>query len=455
MHVRKLLLHLGTFPVLWVIFCGVVFVETVWAEGQYLKNEPVLENSAESLEFNDKNPTGVVTLKHALTLVLMNNPELKAFSLEVRALEARALQAGLFPNPEIDIEGENFGGSGEYQDTEVMETTIQLSQLIELGGKRSKRKQLAILEQNLGTWDYKIKRIDVLTAVTKAFVEVLATQNRLSLTEELVGLAQDTLATVSERVKAGKVSPLEETRSKVAYSIAQIDLERAKRSLEGSRRKLAAAWGSKTPMFEKVEGRFFDIVPVPSAEKLEGLISQNPEIERWISEMDRRRADLELAKATGIPDVTLSGGVRRFNENDDNAFVFGVSIPLPIFNRNQGGILEASRRLAKAGEERRAVELKVIDDLAQAYESLSSAFIEATALKRDVLPGAQSAFEASREGYRHGKFDYLAVLDAQRTLFETRSQYIEVLNQYHQAVSEVERLIGTGLDTLAMTSSSQ
>ena len=171
--------------------------------------------------------------------------------------------------------------------------------------------------------------------------------------------------------------------------------------------------------------------------------------------MARHRANLELAEAAGIPDVTLSAGARHFNENDDNAFVFGVSIPLPIFDRNQGGILEARRRLAKAGQERRAVELEIIDDLAQAYQSLSSAYAEATTLKRDVLPSAQYVFEASREGYRYGKFDFLVVLDAQRTLFETRSQYIEVLNQYHQAVSEMERLIGTGLDTLATTSTSQ
>jgi cobalt-zinc-cadmium efflux system outer membrane protein len=208
-------------------------------------------------------------------------------------------------------------------------------------------------------------------------------------------------------------------------------------------------------MFEKVEGRFDDIAPVPSEEKLESLISQNPEIKRWVSETDRLRAELELATALGIPDVTLSGGVRRFNESDDNAFVLGVSVPLPLFDRNQGGILEARRRMTKADEERRAAELKVIDDLAQAYQSLSSAYAETTALKKDVMPGAQSAFEASREGYRHGKFDYLTVLDAQRTLFETKAQYIEVLNQYHQAVFDVERLIGTGLDTLIMTSSSQ
>lgn len=455
MHVRQLRVYFSSFTVLGFIFGSIFFVGPARAEKQYLQKGSVPEQYSETSEFEAKEPTGVVTLKQALSLALMRNPELMVFSLEVRAREARALQAGLLPNPEIDIQGEDFGGSGDFRNTNLMQTTIQLSQLIQLGGKRSKRKKVASLEKDLGTWDYETKRADVLTGVTKAFVEVLAAQKRLALVEELVDIAQQTLDTVSERVKAGKVSPVEETRARVEFASTQILLDRAKRRLEALRRQLAAAWGSKTPLFEKVEGRFFEIAPVPSAEKLESLISQNPDIARWMSEMVFRRAGIELAKARGIPDLTLSAGVRKFNENNDNAFVFEVSIPLPIFDRNQGGILEAHRRLAKAGEERRSVKLRVINDLAQAYQSLSSAYAEAIALKKYVLLGAQSAFESSREGYRHGKFDYLVVLDAQRTLFETRAQYIEVLNQYHQAVSELERLIGTGLDSLAPTSTSQ
>jgi cobalt-zinc-cadmium efflux system outer membrane protein len=130
-----------------------------------------------------KDPTGTITLSDAVSLALLNNPELKAFSLEVRVLEAQTLQAGLLPNPEIDTELENFMGSGEFDAFDSVETTIQLSQLIELGGKRSKRKRVSSLERDLAEWDYLTKRADVLTEVTKAFIEVLAAQEHLSLSE--------------------------------------------------------------------------------------------------------------------------------------------------------------------------------------------------------------------------------------------------------------------------------
>jgi len=180
-------------------------------------------------------------------------------------------------------------------------------------------------------------------------------------------------------------------------------------------------------------------------------VAQNPDISRWIVELEQRRAAFELEKAKATPDITLSGGFKRFNETDDNALVFGVSIPLPIANRNQGSILEARHNLAKAGEERKAAETRVHTALASSYQELSNAFTEATELKSKVLDGAQDVFDASAEGYREGKLDYLNVLDAQRTLFEAKGQYIEALSAYHKARADVERLIGQRIDTLMIS----
>ncbi|MGH8487408.1 MAG: TolC family protein, partial [Gammaproteobacteria bacterium] len=143
-----------------------------------------------------------------------------------------------------------------------------------------------------------------------------------------------------------------------------------------------------------------------------------------------------------IPDLTASFGVRRFTEPGDDALVVGIELPLPVFNRNQGTILEAQRRLTKAEEERRAAEVRVATALSNAYQTLAGAHAEIGALKAQVLPGAQSAFEAASKGYRLGKFGLLDVLDAQRTLFGAKAQYLRALASYHQAVAEVERLIG-------------
>ena len=304
---------------------------------------------------------------------------------------------------------------------------------------------MAALESTLAAWDYETRRIDVLTQVTQAFVEVLSAQERVRLNEDLVRLAEQVLNTVAARVRAGKVSPVEETRFQVALSTSRIGLERAQGDLEAARKRLVTTWGGSTPTFASAEGTLDTLIGIPPAERLIELIAQNPEVARWATEIVQRQATLEREAAQRIPDPTLGGGFRHIRETDDNALVMGVSIPLPVFNRNQGRVLEAHYRLAKAGEERRAAEGQVRAALAEAYGALSRAFVEATRLKKEVLPGAQRAFDAVSEGYRQGKFGFLDVLDAQRTLFEARGRYLEALAAYHQAVAEVERLIGERL----------
>jgi cobalt-zinc-cadmium efflux system outer membrane protein len=387
-------------------------------------------------------PRGDIALSDALSLALQHNPELAAFSIEVRASEARTLQAGLLPNPEVSIEVENFAGSGPLRSFDGAETTIQVGQLIELGGKRPKRARVASLEGELAGWDYEAKRADVLAETSKSFVDVLVDQERVALTRDLLRLAEQTFEAVSARVMAGKVSPVEETKAGVVLSNSRIEHARAQRSLEASRKKLAALWGGGAPSFERAVGSLDRVSPVPSADLLTQEIRGNPDIARWATEKEQRETAADLQKAIRIPDLTLAAGVRSFRESDDSAFVAGMSIPLPLFDRNQGGMLEARQRLAKVERESAAAEARVRSALAETYQALSTAVSEIDALRTTVIPGAQSAFEAASEGYRQGKFGYLDVLDAQRTLFEARGQYVSALATYHKAVVDMDRAIG-------------
>jgi outer membrane protein, heavy metal efflux system len=194
-----------------------------------------------------------------------------------------------------------------------------------------------------------------------------------------------------------------------------------------------------------VEGQFEMTKPIPTAEQLVNRISQNPDIARWTVEMAGRRAGIQLEKSGRIPDLSIGGGMKHLNEIGDVALIFGLSFPLPLFDRNQGTIREAEYNLARAFEERKSAEVAVRTALATAYGALSAAWATVTALKDEVLPGAQSAFDAVTEGYRIGKFDFLEMLDAQRTLFDVRGSYIDALAEYHRAVADVERLIGEPL----------
>jgi cobalt-zinc-cadmium efflux system outer membrane protein len=383
-----------------------------------------------------------ITLAQAQALALLKSPELAAFSYEVRAREAQALQAGLLPNPELGVEIEDFGGTREFHGFSSSQTTVQIGQTIPLTGRPAKQRQVALLESDLARWDYQAKRQDVLADVAKAFVDVLAAQERLAVASDLLRLAEQVAGTTAARVQAGKVSPVEETKAKVALATVWIELERARRNLDGARKRLAATWAEPSPTFERAEGLLDALASIPASEQLAESIDKNPDIARWGKELDQRDAVLKLAEAKRVPEPTVNLGFRHISETSDQTVVMGVSIPLPVFDRNQGGIAEAQRRIFKAQEERASARFKVLTALAEAYQALTSAHTEAAALAAQVIPGAESAFEAASEGYRQGKLGYLDVLDAQRTLFEARSRYIEALAAYHKAAADVKRLTG-------------
>lgn len=389
---------------------------------------------------NEKDQT--MTLRHALSLALLKNPELKAFSYEVRAREAAILQAGLLPNPEIEAELENFGGNKTHKGFQSAEPSLRLSQLIELGGKRKNRKSVARYDKSLSCWDYESKRLDVLSGTTIAFIEVLFTQKSVDLAKEQHRIAEEVYYTVSEKVKAGKVSPVEEAKAKVALSSTKIELEKAEREQFSTKQDLASYWGSNEANYEKVEGNFDAVIAMPDYEQMVKIVMRNPNLARWIDEIKLRQAIINLEKSRSIPDLTVQGGIKKFQETDDYGFIVKVSIPIPIFDRNQGNIRESRDRLVKSQKEYKTTSVQILTDLLRVYQELSSAYIEIKTLEDEVLPNAKLAFDASAEGYKQGKFEYLDVLDAQRTFFSTRLQYLSSLAKYHKTYTELERLTG-------------
>jgi cobalt-zinc-cadmium efflux system outer membrane protein len=415
-------------------------------------NEINLTSSEQEIETaNITEPNGVLTLRRALVLTLMNNPELKVFSLETRAAQAQELQAGLWPNPELEVEVEEVGGTGDRSGFDAAETTIQLNQLIELGDKSQKRKKVASFEKELTSLDYQNKRLEIFSEAAEAFIWVLKAQEKLQLSNELLKLSKELFETVEKRVNAGKDSPLEKTRASVALSNIKIQHREAQRNLEFSRKRLASFWGQDKLLFERAAGNLDSVEQLPRLENLVNQLKLNPEYARWETEIRKNQAVLDLEKSKTVGDVTIGAGIQRFSETDDNAVVFGISIPLPLSDRNQGARQEAVYNLAKSREEQKVAWLKLQNDFNQTYHEFANSYTQATSLKNEVLPGAIEMFNAATKAYQEGKVDYLNVLDAQRTLFNVRNEYIESLAVYHTAKTDVERLIGQSIDTIENT----
>lgn len=390
-------------------------------------------------------PGGPLTLERTLALVLARSPELASFASEVRAREARALQAGLLPNPELRTDLENVGGSGDRQGFEQTETTVRLSQLIELGGKRGRRHRVAALGQEVATRDYEAKELAVLARATKAFVRTLAAQERLRLAEERERLTRRGVEVAEARVGAGGAAAVEATRARVTLARSDIERRRAERDLAAARSALAATWGGSGAEVRRVEGDLSSPGVLPPLGELEARLDASPDLARWTTELEERRAALALEETGRIPDLTVGAGGRHFSDNGDNALVLEFSAPLPLFDRNQGAIAEAQYRLQKARSDRDAAGVELRAALASAYAELSASHEQAALLRAEAIPVAEQSLADAFAAYRKGGLHFEEVLAAERTLFELRGEYLDALESLHVQAAEVGRLTASPL----------
>lgn len=388
-------------------------------------------------------PAAPLTLKAALELALGANPDLSAAGRELDAVEATITQAQVRPNPELSTLIEDTRKATRI-------TTLQLNQSIELGGKRAARIDAAERGHDAASAELDAKRAEIRAVTVAAFFDVLVAQERLRLAQASVELAQRVTTAASRRVMAGKVSPVEETKARVAEAGVRIELTLAGSELATARKRLAGAWGNPAPRFERAEGSLEALPPLPVLADLNSRLATSPNLLRARIEVDRRQALAEVERSRRIPDLTVSLGARRNEELGLNQAILGVSIPIPVFDRNQGKVLEALHRTGKARDELSAAEIRLSNELVQAYQLLNAARQEVESLRRDILPDAQSAYDAATRGFELGKFSFLEVLDAQRTSFQAKSQYLRALAEAHRSAAEIERILGEASPNLTL-----
>ncbi|MDZ5645814.1 TolC family protein [Nitrospirillum sp. BR 11828] len=373
-----------------------------------------------------------------ITQALATNPRLKAAQARAGAAQGDVTQAGVLPNPQLSLQTENLAGSGPYRGTRAMETTVGLNQLIELGGKRGSRQAVATAAESRARLDADIVRLDLIRDVRVAHAALLAATARRAIVEEQRGLAAETARAVAARVQSGHDSAIQEDRAATDLRQAEIEAARAAREEAAARRSLELLVGGPVPALDPAALR--DLGP-PLAAPAAG---NNPDVARWRAEVGRSRAAIAVERARAVPDVTVGAGVRRFNDGRDTALVLGVTIPIPAFDTNRGGIHRAYQESVEAEMELDRATRDQDTALAIARDRVAVARQEAETLARQVVPVAEQAAAATREGYRQGKFPYLDVLDAQRTLLAARLTLVAAYQDYHQSRADLDRLTGAG-----------
>ncbi|MCC6766616.1 MAG: TolC family protein [Deltaproteobacteria bacterium] len=382
-----------------------------------------------------------MTIEQAIAAAMRRNPELAATRVDVGVRAARAVQAGLRPNPTLGFEAEDVAGSDRRAGWEAGQTTLSVSQALELGGKRQKRRRTANLERDVASWDIVVRLRALVSEVRKAFAATLIAQDRLTLSEKLIRIAEDSVRSVGVTVDAGAVSPVERLRAEVNLSRARASRLAARRELENARSILAATWGEPSPLFERAAGALSPAVRPAPLETLLPNIGKIPDLARADAEIEQRRAALSLEQSRRIPDLSLVAGGRHYAEDGGGALVFGFSLPLPLFDRNQGNILAAAREVAQARLAHDAVAVTVEARARQAYVAVEAAAEQASIFRDETIPRAERAYAGAKDGYARGLFRYLEVLDAQRTLFELRAEYLTALATYYDASAELSRWV--------------
>ena len=374
-----------------------------------------------------------LSLAQALDEAGARAPALVAAEAEVRAAEARVRQAGARSNPELSLEVENVAGTGELKGFNRMETTLAVNQRLDISGRRSARVDSARAALAVQRLRLAIARADLAQSVREQFAKAIAARQRLDQAEDNLVWAKELARVAGVLVDAGREPPLRAIRARSALAQADAAHEGAAGEELAARSSLAALFGAKVPV-NRVVGMAVDARSGTIAPEA-GLEVRLADAERAVAEAEVRQQQVErrLDPAVGI-------GVRHVRETGDIGLVGGVSMPLRLFDRNQGNVTAAQQGL-QAAEARRATAVAATTARARnAIATLEGAQRRVTALEKAAIPEAAEALRLSQRSYEEGKSTLLELLDARNAFIAAQRDLTDARLALALAAAELARI---------------
>jgi cobalt-zinc-cadmium efflux system outer membrane protein len=393
-----------------------------------------------------------LTLAQAIINVLESSPMLKAADYESKAAAARIRTAKQSPGYRGSIELENFAGSGFHSGTDLLETTLSLSKVLELGDKSKLRGDLSYNKAMLLRNEQDSKRLDLLAETTKRFIDVITDQQRLVNANDSINIAIRTRQVVEKRVKAGKSATTELRRAEIALARSELKLEHAKHKLDSARVKLATLWGEMPRgesqiSFTTAVARLFEIEPAEPFESLVTLLERNPDLVRFATEKRLAQSRTLLSRSSGQSDMKITGGLRHFNFTGDTALVMSLNIPFGSSSRATSNIEESEMMALRDPHVYQQRLLTLHSTLFELHQEIKHAIDAVTALHENIIPQAEQALQDYEKGYAAGRYSFLELTEAQQLLLDLKLELVIAASDYHRYHIEIDRLTGAGLST--------
>lgn len=385
-----------------------------------------------------------INLAWALRQAEQTNPGLQAYPFYVRQAQGQKSQAKLTPNLNLEFSVENVLGNGVYQGGGSAETSLLLSQTIELGGKRSRRlayADAAIAQQQA---EYDIARLDVLAETGRRYYQVLYVQ---ALREWIARRAEQesrALITVRQRASAGSVLQADVSKMVLRLALSKALAAQFKDQQILAKAKLASMWLA-AGNFQLAEGSFSDLPVIPDDQLLLDSLQQSPRLLSSVVATQVSGAKLRLAQANGRSDITLGLGLRRFEGSREQALLFNASMPLAWRNPRRGEISSAKAANELSQRQRQWVIRDLQLTLQQSLLRLHSLKRQSLCLQQQLLPKAAKLLRDTESGYQRGRVSVLQWADAQADLFQLQRQLIDTQSQLFNQLLELESITGQAL----------
>jgi len=376
-------------------------------------------------------------------IALENNPTLIQARMAVRAAEGRCLQAGLWPNPTLGYAGADLGIEGTAgQHGAVLGQEFVTAGKLRLGRAAASHE----VQQARHVWQAQVWR--VLNDVRGGYYDVLLWQKMVEVNRQLVRIGQEGVE-VTEKLRAAmEVGEADVLQARIEAETAGLGLSQAEIRHRVVWRQLAAVLGlpemEPSPLAGDVEAEWPQL---ESEECLHRLLAGSPELAEARAGVERARCELAYQWAQRRPNFEIGLGAKYDDSTFNGLADVELSVPLPIFDWNQGNIAAAKAELITAEREVRRVELSLYDRHAAAFAEYDDANIQVKTYKDAILPSAKRSLELTQTGYREGEFDYLALLTAQRTFFNVSLEYLANLRElWNQSVNLEGMLLRGGLE---------
>jgi cobalt-zinc-cadmium efflux system outer membrane protein len=382
-------------------------------------------------------PAQPVGVDEFVGLAVARNPRLGRLTFNAEAARGRFVQAGLYPNPVFaftaDELGDRTGPPGIL--------TPQMSQEIVRGNKLQLSQAVAAREVDQAVLAVFAERYALVGAVRAAFYEAYALQQRAVVLRELVRLSGEAVSTGEKLFAAKEIPRLDIIQLEVEQERFRADLEAVERELPAAYRRLAAVTGDPRLPVAELVARFDDPPPYDLDRTREVVLSVHPEVRSAQVGVERARAALRRAQVEPVPNVTVNSGYTRQNQNVSNDWQLGLSLPVPIWNRNQGNVRAAQAEIGAAVQDVGRVQNDLADRVATAFRTYASARRRAERYRTAIIPKATETYELSLVAFKGGQFEYLRVLQAQRTIGESKLEYNRSLGEAWRAAADMSGLL--------------